>query len=621
MSTICSFAAVVAIAIALVVPAAPVAAQTASSGIRHDVLTTNTQDPISLQVAADGRIIWIEREGSVNVLSPDGRQVEAGRIPVSANDCNPVFGASTPAGPVTAGQPAGAPDGCLVLDVPVDSSPETDPNKAVPPPAFVHTASTFNSPTGLLEGGLMGLLLAPDFATSGRIYLYRSVPGTYDQTTLTGLWRLSTFVLRPDNTLDYGSEKVLFELRAEWLNGSHYGGNLEWLPDGTILLSTGDDVRYQSSSGYGPRDHRFDRTQGEANNGELTSANPASRMGKILRLMPDGSVPDGSQPGIAPNPFIGKVGHNPYICLPLSRAFGGPGGYNPFAKPDACPAGGHDIPFDPYVYALGIKQPWRMAVFPDGGAYFGDVGPDANSTTATHGPRGYEEINFLPPGGGTDYGWPRCQGPNIPYVNFDWSTNTGHGLLDCSTMTPATIYYTNAASTQWPSVGTGGKTSQPVAVYPAATTGAMRLPREFDNTMFVFEWTRRWIKAIPYDPATDALELDDTKWIPVRTNAGSNSWGNGPLDAVVGPDGALYVLEYGSAYYNNSNSRIGRITCATCEPSSASENYGLPLPSAAEGASVPATTGGLARGAAVSVGGVLLLLGQLGRSRRRRVAV
>src|SRR5687767_5878682 len=53
---------------------------TFTADIEHQVLTTATQDPTDIAVTSDGRVIWTEREGEVNVLLPDGTQVSAGQL-------------------------------------------------------------------------------------------------------------------------------------------------------------------------------------------------------------------------------------------------------------------------------------------------------------------------------------------------------------------------------------------------------------------------------------------------------------------------------------------------------------------------------------------------------------
>jgi glucose/arabinose dehydrogenase len=471
----------------------PASAQSASADVEYEVLSEDTQDPLMIQVAPDGRVIWTEREGALKVLLPNGKQILAGRLPVSANQC----------------------DDCVVQDSPP-----------------------------LEEGGLHGLLLAQDFAKSGRLYLFRSMPDSRDPKTKMGKFRLSTFVLGDDNKLKKNSEKKILEVPVEWDHCCHYGGDLEWMPDGTILLSTGDDVPATSSGGYGAREKSESWL-----NAELSVQNPADRRGKVLRLMPDGSVPDGSQPGIKPNPFIGESTKNPYI----PDRSGNPKD--------------HRIKFDPYIYSLGYKQPFRGAVHPPTGtAYFGDVGPDAYFPDPNKGPRGHEEINVVPPGGGVNHGWPRCIADNQPYHDYNWAKSESKGPLDCSKMTGAVLYYPHDVSDQWPVLGAGGVTSIPAAFYPASTKGALRLPERFNDKLFFLEFSRSFIATIPVqkngklDVSPNAIEMV-TPFVMGPTPTPTS-----PIDATVGPDGALYFLEYGTGFYNAPGSKVSRLKCAGCVP-------------------------------------------------------
>src|SRR3954468_9841739 len=56
----------------------------AAPDVEYEVLPAVAQDPLGITVAPDGRVIWTEREGTLNVLKPDGTQIVAGRVPVSA---------------------------------------------------------------------------------------------------------------------------------------------------------------------------------------------------------------------------------------------------------------------------------------------------------------------------------------------------------------------------------------------------------------------------------------------------------------------------------------------------------------------------------------------------------
>lgn len=116
------------------------------------------------------------------------------------------------------------------------------------------------APSG--EGGLLGLALSPDFASTGFVYLYytaaddnRVVRYHYDEAGLS----------QPREILT-GIPKA----------GNHNGGRLRFGPDGMLYIGTGD-------AGDGG-----------------ASQDTGSLAGKILRVTPDGGVP-------ADNPFGNEV--------------------------------------------------------------------------------------------------------------------------------------------------------------------------------------------------------------------------------------------------------------------------------------------------------------------------
>ncbi len=198
-----------------------------------------------------------------------------------------------------------------------------------------------------------------------------------------------------------------------------------------------------------------------------------------------------------------------------------------------------------------------------GNAYFDDVGPDAFSDSATQGPKGYEEINVIPFGGGVNHGWPRCMANNIPYHDYKYSTSTDYGLLSCAGMKGAALWYPHDVSPQWPQLLAGAVTSMPALVYPDTAKGSLRLPSSYNNTLMVFEFSRDYMFTIPVN-RDGTLDVSQQN-VLVNPQIGGTVLLS-PINAALGPDGAVYVLEYGTpaGYYNNTMSRLGRIRCAAC---------------------------------------------------------
>ncbi len=181
------------------------------------------------------------------------------------------------------------------------------------------------------ERGLIGVALDPDFAKNGYVYVNAVASRPYPH------HRLSRFTARGD-VAARGSEVVLFEGDDQSKMGGvvpagHQGGAIHFGKDGKLYVALG----------------------------EQTAGEPSQRMdsllGKLLRLNPDGSIPED-------NPFS-------RTALGKYRA----------------------------IWALGLRNPFSFAVQPGTGRIFiNDVGQER-----------WEEIDegFA----GANYGWPAAEGP------------------------------------------------------------------------------------------------------------------------------------------------------------------------------------------------------------------
>jgi glucose/arabinose dehydrogenase len=494
-------AALMASLASLLVVAGPASAQVGRTDptVELQVLTEGYRDITALEVAPDGRVIFSQREGKIFVWHQDGTVAEAAFLPVDAYD-----------------RSQGSQNGATATCPRGDECP----------------AGYF-----LSEGGVHGLLLAPDFMETGHIYVYYTVadslgqpvdppkmPGARGPDETEGKFRLSRFTLVGD-TLDLSSEVKLFENPAEWFYCCHYGGDMEWLPDGTLVLTTGDDTSSDFSNGYSPHDQRPNMTW---NSADLTAQNLADRRGKVLRI--DVRDVDGDESMIPKD--------NPFLNTPGA---------------------------DPYVYAYGFRSPYRMEVNTETGhIYVGNVSSDAAYPDPRRGPAGHEELEIIPPGGGTNHGWPRCTMNNVPYNRYDFAAGVAGEPFDCTGMTPAAFWYTIVPSptSVWAQVGGGGRTIMGGTLYRRPETGALRLPEQFDNQLMWMEYSRDQIWRTPVN-ANGSLSTGVQDLVPV--------WYGGllsPVDSEIGPDGALYIAEYGSNIWNSTNGRISRLICEGCTPSS-----------------------------------------------------
>ncbi len=368
------------------------------------------------------------------------------------------------------------------------------------------------------ENGLLGLALDPNFSQTQWIYLQYSPPDFPGQ-------HISRFTI-VDGKLDMASEKLLLKFEEQRKECCHHAGSLHFGPNGDLFIATGDNTHpHGDSQGYAPIDERPDRSPWDA---QKSSANTNSYNGKILRIrpLPDGTVeiPDGNL-----FPKDGSKGR-------------------------------------PEIYAMGCRNPWRMTVDAKTGfVYWGEVGPDANGD-GDRGPRGYDEINQARKAG--NFGWPYFIADNQPYADVDFATgaigtrfdvngpmnespnNTGEKLLPAPTS--ALLYYPYGASEKFPELGSGGRSAcaGPVYHFDESLTSAGRFPKAYDRCLFIYEWTRHWIKVVYLDQNGDVVKIEpfmpDQKFVR-------------PVDMTFGPEGSLYVMEYGETWGINPDARLIRI--------------------------------------------------------------
>lgn len=368
------------------------------------------------------------------------------------------------------------------------------------------------------ENGLIGFALDPNFEETQHIFVQYSPPGYPGQ-------HISRFELK-DDKLDMQSEMLLLKFEEQRKECCHHSGSLQFGPDGCLFIGTGDNTHPGGDShGYAPIDERPDRGPYDA---QKSAANTHQRSGKILRIRP---LPDGSYEVPAGNLF-------------------------PADGSEGCPE----------IYVMGCRNPWRLNVDQKTGyLYWGEVGPDARNK-GKRGPRGYDEVNQARHAG--NFGWPYFIGDNEPYADVDFESgeigafydpkqpinaspnNTGSRELPPAT--PALIYYPYDASEKFPELGSGGRTAcaGPVYDFDEKLDSKNKFPKHFDRTLFIFEWSRHWIKAVHLD--------DDSNIESIEPFLADYQFKR-PVDIEFGPDGAMYMLEYGETWGVNEDAKLIRV--------------------------------------------------------------
>ncbi|MFI0732011.1 PQQ-dependent sugar dehydrogenase [Streptomyces sp. NPDC021225] len=389
------------------------------------------------------------------------------------------------------------------------------------------------------EEGLQGIGVDPGFADNRFIYLYYAPPmntpagdapetGTAaDFAPFDGVNRLSRFVLKTDGTLDTASEKKIFDVPATRGLCCHVGGDIDFDAAGNLYLSTGDDTNPFQSDGYTPIDERANRNPGF--DAQRSAGNTNDLRGKILRV---------------------KVEADGSYSIPEGNLF----------KP------GTDKT-RPEIYAMGFRNPFRFSVDKKTGIlYVGDYGPDAGAANPGRGPSG--QVEFARVTGPGNFGWPYCTGANDAYVDFDFATRTSGAAFDCSApkntspnntgltdLPPAQAAWIPYDGGSVPEFGDGSESPMggPVYHYDPTLDSPVKFPEAYDGDFFAGEFGRRWIKRISSDADGKVQSINDIPWSGTQV-----------MDMAFGPDGALYVLDYGTAWFGgDEHSALYRIENAT----------------------------------------------------------
>lgn len=212
-----------------------------------------------------------------------------------------------------------APDGRVFILEQTGSVRVISDSQLLPTP-FVHLNVDSSG-----ERGLLGITFDPDFANNHFVYLYYTTPTAPIHN------RVSRFVA-DGNVAQPGSETPIVDLDNLSVATNHNGGAIHFGPDGKLYIGVGE-------------------------NGNGTNAQTLSnRLGKILRVNKDGSIP-------SDNPFIATA-------TGVNRS----------------------------IWAMGLRNPFTFAFQPGTGQLFiNDVGAGS-----------FEEINDGI--AGSNYGWPTVEG-------------------------------------------------------------------------------------------------------------------------------------------------------------------------------------------------------------------
>ncbi|MDC6352790.1 PQQ-dependent sugar dehydrogenase, partial [Zeaxanthinibacter sp. PT1] len=339
-----------------------------------------------------------------------------------------------------------------------------------------------------LEDGLLGLAFDPNFLTNNYIYLHYSPLAT-------SVNRVSRFTLN-GNSLVMNSEVVVLQWPTQRISCCHSGGDMDFDSQGNLYIATGDNTDHSNYATLNENDIN--------KSSENTSSDTKDLRGKILRITPlaDGSytIPPGN---LFNDPLVGR----------------------------------------PEVYVMGARNPYRIFIDRENSdwLFWGEVGPDANTPSSFNEPEGLDEINLTKTAG--NYGWPYFSGQNRPYrIHYaqtpyfndpaapknisKWNT----GAENLPPAQPSLLQFLHKCYLAGPRY-----------YHDPGINDPKRLPVEFNNKFFYYDFNSSWIWVATLDSQGNVQGTPERLAPSVFPTAAT-----GFIDMKIGPDGHLYILEYGT---------------------------------------------------------------------------
>lgn len=377
------------------------------------------------------------------------------------------------------------------------------------------------------EDGLLGITLHPKFAENGFLFALFTVQGTAAPAQAVMRYKVTGDVI--------GISGGVEVLRFSRVPGGKYhaAGGMAWDAAENLIIGTGDDTNPHDApnDGYGAIYYKE-----PGKDAQKSASNTNDLRGKILRIKPV-------------DPAVGGK----YYTIPPGNLF---------------PEGTAQT--RPEILAMGARNPYRVSVHPvTGWVFFGEVGPDANTTNAQRGRMGHDEFNIVTTAG--NFGWPYCNGNNFAYNNVDYSGATGvpGSPFDCASPVnnspnntglknlPASrapmMWYAGNNSTDWKELGNGAETAMagPVYQYDRTSTSTTKFPPQYDGRVMFWDWSRRVAKLI-------TLESDGRYKSMVNfPNSNFGTTFGSVISAEYGKDGSLYILRYSKNGYSDEGTTGG----------------------------------------------------------------
>jgi hypothetical protein len=418
------------------------------------------------------------------------------------------------------------------------------------------------------EEGLLGIVPDPDFAQNGWLYVYWMPHDSIDREKRIGLRTVSRLTYdRAARTIDQATRKDLLQWPVQIHSCCHAGGGMTFDNKGNLYVGSGDNNSSEGSSGYSGNNWTAEYQGISFQDARRTAGNTNDLAGKIIRIHPE---PDGT------------------YTIPDGNLF---------------PPGTDKT--RPEIYVMGVRNIARLAIDPvHQWLTAGWVGPDASSPSPALGPAKYETATIITSAG--NQGWPYCMGNRQPYrdrSNTDATVLTGWydcdnlknnsprntGLVDLPPVRDNMIWYSpdgggpvfparadgsgiptyNAADATYtqPYLRGGGQAIMSGPTYHRELVNAasgVAWPAYWNDKWFIGDESNAANRvAVTVDPAgvprqAPPVFAESLRSIIPAGNGDTRlqSW----MDAKFGPDGALYMLDYGGGFFTlHANQKLIRV--------------------------------------------------------------
>ena len=361
------------------------------------------------------------------------------------------------------------------------------------------------------EEGLIGIIADPDYSKNHWIYMLYADPD--EAKHVLARWEFK------EDSLYQATQKIVLEYPAQREVCCHTGGGMVFDKAGNLYITTGNNTA-NPPSGLSNLDERPGHENADD---QRTGGSTNDLRGKILRIHPED---DGT------------------YTIPEGNLF---------------PEGTANT--RPEIYTMGHRNPWKVSIdHQTGYIYWGEVGPDAAEDTEG-GPRGYDEFNQAK--GPGFFGWPYFIADNKPYMDsagqaFDVNQPVNNspnntGLKQLPSPQKAFIWYPYGHSEEFPLMGSAGRSATGGPVFRQADfpKSDKRFPAYFEGKWLIIEFMRGWMMSVAMDENGNYAGMEP--FLPEENFSSA-------IDILFSPDGDLYVLEYGSAWFKgNDNAQIKRI--------------------------------------------------------------